>query len=572
MTALLNQDQYRVIMVGDVALLQYAMPQTFLRQQVYDPTWGDPTYATFTGKRVIPAIGSIIKNPDDTAVWVVGIRADYTPIYDDFKTTGATDQDVSFYTTDTDRLALYVDNRSSPNLVRPDGKLLITGLSPRSYRLIKNPTSVAPEVISYYKDTTGKYVSGCVPLVKVSPTLNIWSLPDCFVYAGLEINEEISIEIIDETGLVIRKGLLFVANSEFINDAMVYQPMIVDLKITANQTMVDGTFYLFQNQEMKNLHLTATLTYEDGRTQDVPVGKDNCFLYGAVDFVSSFPGLKQPFLIRYYLGDAENAEASIIDQATLSVFKEIEVVVIPNDMKTPSKVALFLVWNMASNAYLPRWMMYFTDNTPPVDVSALVSITQGALNGSPSYFGLSQFARIQVDMSKVMPSVYGITTMYQQDFTVTLRPPTASVKWLIQDGKDTTKVYGVDNLTTRRPRLCYDANLQQYFIPTSYFATQDAFLEAFYYNATPMYDARVSKGPVVPTHFRLRDVLGLTTKTAAPIAIGDYAKAFNVLGDTAGNYVSGTLVVEFLTQTDATTYRALFGAGADVVTGTWQGA
>lgn len=571
MTTLLSQGLAVAVTIDDISLLKYSMPQPFLRQQVYDPTWGDPSYAKFTGKRVIPAVGSLIKNPDDTAVWVVGLNDDFTPIYDDFKTTGATDEDVSFYTVDTERLALYVDTRATPTRVKPDGKMLVTGLSPRSYRLIRNPNSDTPEVISNYKDTTGKYVSGSIPLVKVSDTLSIWSLPECFVYPTLAINEEISIELIDETGLVVRKGLLFVAQTEFINDAMVYQPMIVDLQITANQTLANGDFYLYQNQSIKNLHLTAKVVYEDGSTDILTVGKDNCFLYGVVDFVSSFPGLRQEFLIRYFLGASQNADPALIDGATQSVFKEITVVVVPNDMKTPVKIQAFPIWNTAANQYIVRWMMYFADGRAPVDVTGPLTYPQTQLNTTPQYFGLSQNIRVQVDMSVVDPTSYSIATLYQQDFTFVMRPPTSAVRWLIQDGQDATRVYGVDTNDTRRPRICWDVTRKQYFIPTSYFPVQDSFLEAFYYNATPMYDQRIATGAVVPTHFRIRDVLSFATKVATPIAVGDYNKAFALLGDSAGNYVSGSLLVEFLTLQSDGSYATIFGGCVDVTTGTYQG-
>ena len=570
MSSLLAQSQYTTIVVNGISLLQYAMPQQFLRQQVYDPTWGDPSYAQYTQKRVIPAVGSLVKNPDDTAVWVTAINADYTPVYEDFKTTTSTDA-VSFYTTDNARLSLYVDDRSTPSRVRPDGKMLITGISPRSYRLTRYPNTAQSEVISYYKDTTGKFVSGSVPLVKVSDTLNIWSMPDCFIYQTLGTNEEIGIEITDETGLVVLSGTLFVANSAFINDAMTLQPMIVGFTITANQQLANGQAYLYQNQDFKNLHFTATLTYEDGTTENVSVGKDNCFLYGDTDFTSSFPGLTQPMLIRYYLGSTTNASATLIDGSTQSIFAEIDVVVVPNDMKTPVKISVVPIWSNGANQYIPRWFMYFADGSAPIDVTTNVTISSGTFNGTPSYFGLSQTCRVQVDMSQISPQAYGVTTVYQQDITVMLRPPTSSVRWIIQDGTDANTAYGADTSASRRPRLFFDNTLKQYFIPTGYFSNQAAFLNAFYYNATPMYDPRFANGAVTPTHFRIRDVLSFLTKVAAPIAIADYGKAFNILGDTAGNYVGGTMVVEFLTQNDDGTFKTIYGAGVDVSTGTWQG-
>lgn len=571
MTALITTPQTTVVMVGDIALYQESVPRPIPREQIYDPTWGDPSYAAFAGKRIIPAIGSIAKDPDGTPHWVTAIDPKtYYPTYEDFKVDDDT-SGVSLYAMDNSRFSLYVDTRTSPAAAVPDGKVVVEGVSPRSYRLIRFANTANQATISQYRDTTGNYTSQSIPLVRLSDTLNLWYLPTCYIYPTLDVNEEILVEIMDETGLVIRTITMFVANSEFVNDAMVYRPQIVGFDVTANQTLANGDFYVNQNQDVKNLHLTATLTYADGHTENVTVGKDNCYLYGDTDFVSSFPGLEQTLLVRYYLGADATATANLLDTGSQSVFKEVNVVVVPNDMKTPVKIALDLIWNMGSNMYNPRWMMYFTDETPPVDVSGLISYSSGSFNCSPSYFGLAQTFRVQVDMNKVNPSSYNVSTAYQQDFTVMLRPPTGLVRWIIQDGTDTTRVYGADTPQSRRPQIYYDGTLKQYFIPTSLFGNTAAFLESFFYATTPPYDPRVEQTPVAPTHFQIRESTSFTLKTAAPIAIADYGKAFNLNGDTAGNYVSGTLLVEFLTQNSDGSFNAIFGGGVDVATGTWQG-
>lgn len=573
MTDLVTVPQTTLVMVGDIALLQESVPRPVDRAQIYDPTWGDPSYALWSGKRIIPAPGSIAKDPDGTPHWVASIDpVTYYPTYVDFKVSDDSVSGVSFYTLDNARFALYVDTRTSPYTVLPDGKLVVEGVSPRSYRLVRNANTNQREVISRYRDITGAYTAQIVPLVRLSNTLNLWYLPTCYVYPTLDVNEEILVEIMDETGLVVRTATLFVANSEFVNDAMVYRPQIVGFDVTSNQTLANGDFYVYQNQAVKNLHLTAIVTYQDGHTEEIPVNKDNCFLYGDTDFVSSFPGLRQPFLVRYFLGEDMSASANLLDLGSQSVFKEISVVVVPNDMKTPVKIALDLIWNLGSNMYNTRWMMYFSDDTPPVDISTMITFAQGSLTCTPAYFGLSQSFRVSVDMSLVDPSNYTITTPYSQDFTVMLRPPTALVRWLIQDGADTTRVYGADSATSRRPRICYDNTLKQYFIPTGIFGTQDAFLESFYYATTPPYDPRTASGPAVPTHFRIRESMNFVVKISAPIAIADYGKSFNMIGDTAGNYVNGTVLVEFLTQTGDGTFDAIFAGAVDVSTGTWQGA
>ena len=56
---------------------------------------------------------------------------------------------------------------------------------------------------------------------------------------------------------------------------------------------------------------------------------------------------------------------------------------------------------------------------------------------------------------------------------------------------------------------------------------------------------------------------------SAPIPIDSYAQAFNVIGDTSGNYLNATVIVEFITMPNSTTRKVLFGGPVDVSVGSY---
>ena len=542
----------------------------WLKDQVYDPTNTDASYLSYAGKRIVPLVGSIVKQSDGTPLWVTAINSvNYTPSYQNFVVDSTTVNGISFYNTDNGRFSVYFDTRTNPYVATPDGKLLVAGLSPRSYQMVRYPGTSNETVISQYYDTTGNLTSTSIPLVKISDTLNLWYLQSCRVSVALVENEELRFDIIDETGAVVRTVAAFATKSTLVNDAMVYRPAITSMVVTGNQMMPDGSCFLYQNQNVDSLHLTITLTYADGTTEDITVGKNNSYLYGVTDLMPSYPGLKADLTVRYVLGTGETVNSGLTGLSNGSIYATVLIVVIPNDVTVPMKMSLVPIWNTGSNRYNLKYILYLTSGSTPIDVTSYVTLDTGSVDPTPPSFGIAQSWSMKFDLSQVLPSQYSSTAFYLQNFYVQFGPNVNTVKWTIQDSSTSVYNYGQDTSKSRRPGILWDSSVQQYFISSAIFGNTDAFLLSFYTEGGPPYNPNVTAVPQTPTHFVIRDVFSLVQKVAEPIAIANYQQAFTIVNDTTGSYVGGTVIVEFLYSTDSIVYTTLYGVPVDVSTGTY---
>jgi hypothetical protein len=172
-------------------------------------------------------------------------------------------------------------------------------------------------------------------------------------------------------------------------------------------------------------------------------------------------------------------------------------------------------------------------------------------------------------MTQADPDTYsvingGAPVIQRQTTSVKINPPISEEKYLLRDRPDAAIIYGANTLTDKRPVIKFDTTRQQYFIPTSDFSNEAKFLKAFYTNSTPPYLANTETGPLVPTHFSLRDVENGIMLTPTPVPLEDYNAAFNITGTPAGRLVDKTVIVEFLRELNSTTTLILFGAPVDV--------
>ncbi len=130
-------------------------------------------------------------------------------------------------------------------------------------------------------------------------------------------------------------------------------------------------------------------------------------------------------------------------------------------------------------------------------------------------------------------------------------------------------MYGVDNNQQRRPSLRYDRTRAQAFIPSFIFGNVQSFINSFYTVSAPPYDPVTSLMPQTPTHFTVRDLVNGAMIVSSPIPIANYSQAFNIIGDTTGQYIGSTVLIEFLNVISNTVKNTLFGVPVDVATGTY---
>jgi hypothetical protein len=551
------------------ALLIPQMPGVYRRAMIYDPTWADSSYDTYSGTRIVPALGSVVQDTDDTPLWVIAVDSvTHIPTYTHIPLTTENDNVVSLLNYGNSTLRLYVDTRALPYPATVDSKCIFLGKAPRFYTLSRYPGTSNETIISQYFDNTGTLVSTMVPLVALDSTNSSWYLPRCHISHTLDINEEVKVKIFTEDGAEVYSALLFAKESTIINEDVMYNPTIVGMTVTGNQKLSNGTLYLYEKQNFSSLGIKATLVYSDGSTVDVPLDGQKCILYGQNDFISSFAGLLQYVTVKYFRSTNEAISSNISDPTGQMISVSVPVTVVPNTLGTTTKIVPVPIYNTALSRYIIYYYMYFGDGRSHIDVSGYVTTTVGGIITDSSYFGVSQSYSVSVDMSVVDPVHYPTSVTYTQNITIQFGPPGSLVKWWFTDSLTSPLIYGQDNSSSRRPVMKYDTTLHQYFVPSNIFVNSAAFVNSFYTKTNPPYDPSIAQIPTQPTHFVIRDTLSGLMITAAPIVISAYAQAFNLIESSAGNYKTTTVVFEFV-STIAGQTRVLFGGPVDVSTGTY---
>lgn len=552
-------------------LLRPTMPGVYNRAMIYDPTWDDPSYNAYLGQKIVPAIGSLVKDTDGTPLWVIGITEEFIPVYTNVLLGSQNDNVVSLLNYGNSLLRLYVDNRDQPYPATVDSKCVFFGKSPRFYSLTRFEGTPDETVVSQYFDSTGNFQSIFVPLAALDSTNTSWYLPRCNVSTILNTNEEIRLKIFDESGAEVYSAKLFVKPSAVVNEEAIYAPKIVSMIVDGIQRLSNGNLFLYEKQDFSSLGLKVTLVYNDGTVSDIAIDGIKCILYGAEDFISSFSGLVQYVTVKYFRSQDEVIDGALADVTGSMITQQVPITIIPNGFNTTAKISVIPYYNPNTARYITKYFIYFADGRSKVDISAYVTNPSASPDFSSTHFGQPQNFVISVNMHTVDPGRYPSNAIYIQNMVVTCYPPTGLVKYTIQDSADADIIYGLDNSASRRPVIKYDNTLHQYFIPTSTFVNSEGFLNSFYRKANPPYDPLGSEVPEIPTHFVVRDLASGAMITPSIIPIASYGSAFNMTESTSGYYNNATVIVEFVKVVNSTTTKILYGVPVDVSAGTYLG-
>ena len=551
------------------ALLRPTMPAVYNRNMIYDPTWNDPSYGDYETK-IVPQPWSVVHNPDSTMLWVSAIDpVTFYPTYIAIPDSTIDDGVTSLLDYGNSLLRLYIDDRALPYPVAVDSKCVFLGKSPRFYTLVRYPGTANETIISQYYDQTGTLASNQVPVKPTDSTNTAWYLPRCYVSVDLTTNEEVRAQIYNEDGTEVYSALLIVKTSAVINENVLYQPRIESMTATALQTLSNGNFFVYEDQDIDSLGITVRLTYSDGTTKNVQVDYSKCFIYGQSDFISSYAGMTQNLIVKYFRSESEAINPAIADATGEMITIEVPVTVVPNSLGVTTKIVPLPTYNTTTARYVMYYWMYFGDGSSNINVSAYVNIASGSLVTDSTYFGTTQAYTITVDMNQVDPVRYPTSVIYTQTIAITFNAPTSLVRYSFADSKTSLYIYGLDNSQTRRPVFKYDSTLHQYFVPTTVFANEAAFLKSFYTMASPPFDPTTSSMAQTPTHFVVRSLMSDVMIVSAPIPMANYDLAFNLIEGSPGSYSSGVVIFEFLNVVSSSVTNVLFGVPVDCSTGTY---
>lgn len=543
-----------------LALLRPDKPGVYTLSMLYDPISPNGP------GRIIPAISSLVVEEGQ----IFTVTAIDPTTYATTLIPAITKQEAprgSVISYGNDIFHLYYDTRTTPTTLTVESRCVILGGDPASYQIIRYPDTSNAIAISQHYGVSGNYLNTTPPMQAVSGVDNTWSFSSCVTTATLTANEPLLIQVFNSSGAQIAQVTVHAAQAAVINQASGYQTRITDISIIGNQSTGQTSFFVYVQQSIDSLFLQAQLTYDDGTTTTVPIDQTQCFLYGAEDFIASYPGLVQNLLLKYYPSPGELIGGGLNPLAEY-ITTEITVTVIPYPTEYGGKISVIPLWNTVNSTYTLRYFYYTLNHNAAIDVTNYVTISSGTFVGT--LYGQTQQFTLTVDLHSVNPIAYPASTLYTQNVVILLQPIAALVRYILRDSLTSTYAYGQDSTASRRPLLYWDTTLSQMFVPASVFSSLAGFLLSFYTNANPLFDITVETSPPQPTHFLIRDPNSSAMLVPAMLPISTYTTAFNTVGNVGANYLGKTVIVEFIQQVGSTNL-ILLGVPVEVYTGTYSG-
>jgi len=531
-------------------------PDIIKMEDLYKPD--DPD----SSGQIIPSIGSILIETDDNKRYAYIVteldpetnKSKYVPL-----SMVSDEETYSNIDYGNNKFFCFYDDRVNPIKINIDSLLNIFMPTTKEYRLRRKIYDTGEDqILSVYYDSDGNYQGDRIPML--SYTNSGYKYPsNCHTHIVLQNNETIYMDIFDSSGTQCAEIVLF-SKRATISNTYDKTPIITDFLLEGNQKMNDG-FYLYNQQDKSALNLTPTLVYNTGKRVALPIDNQVCYLYGFEDLVSSFPGLKQTIMCKYFLRTEQNASNAISNGNNRYVVVEKDIVILPNSTYSGIKLAAIPKWIQTTQSYELRFWAYTVDKTNMVDVTDYVTIL--------NEYDLSEFNRTQkLECMIDLKEIFDIDDHMEHVQNIWIRlnhPSTGTERYILKDAEITNIVYGVDSSSSRRPIVHYDDVRKGYFISTNRFGNKEAFLESFYYNSNPPYDVNIEIGPIEPTHFIVRD-LNTNSVVSSPLSVDEYLQIwYPVINDDPSRLVGNTIVIEFL-KYEQDEYKVIYGVPVDVYT------
>lgn len=461
------------------------------------------------------------------------------------------------------RFYLLYDVSEQPTKLKVDKKVIILGDDAQSYEIMRYNSDTNEYVpISLYFDTNGTYQGTRIPLEEITGSVNAKVPTDCHTNIQMDNEDVFYLFIYDYAGVQCGSIKLYGKKALISNVANDIE-IIEGFEIEGTQQNALG-LYIYQDQDPDTLVITAKLTYNTGRVVNLPIDSTVVHLYGLESFTPSYPGQEVELLVKYFLGDYQQAAGDFIDSISgvRFLYKSKRLIVrAPDGSEYKLKLLTVPRYIQATGTYILMFFLYRIGDDTVREITHLVNV-------DPSFDGNNVNSNQELQLSFNIRDVFPAATVdqvYQQNVIVRLAPYSFYERYILQDdAANSYAIYGVDSPTLARPILYFDDTASQYLIPTSKFPNQTQFLEAFYYKNAPLYDSEWLLEPVVPTHFTLRDASTGSVIVGSPISIDNYALLFSITGSVPHMLVGTNVIVEFLKQNGAQ-YDVLWGSPVDVI-------
>ena len=522
-----------------------------------------------TGK-YFPSLYSLVIKEDGT-VWYVATRDETNfkvtlkPI--NLVKTDTDNDEVSLITYGNDKYCLYQDTRVSPYKLVADAKILFYGNNLKEYQLIKYDNDGNELIISMYLDNTDTFVSSRIPMAPISNTYQAYRFPtNCHTTMDLQEGEPVIMRVYNNLGNIAAEITVYVRSGVWLNDLLSHTNPIVKLDAECLQTVGDD-FYVKERQDPKHLNIRPYLLYAGGEKVYLNVDNAQCFIYGLEYFLPSYPGYSQTIVIKYFLNHRESAlnNDTTGNVRFLTCTKRIVVLKDRDDYSV--KISVVPTYNTPTQSWKLNYFLYTDERSTVKEISDYITLDdQWNFDGSQAKWGTEQRVVMNYDLQEVLNTTDPLPG--SQVIYITVNNPSSYERYTFRDNNNTSIVYGTDSSLSRRPVIHYDITRNQYFIPTSIFQNQEAFIESFYRKARPFFDTRTETQAPTPTHFVIRDTTTGQQLIAHPIEVEEYGTAWSTVA-TAPNLNGSVVLVEFLLEVN-NNFMILYGVPVDVRIGVFN--
>lgn len=523
--------------------------------------------------KIIPRVGSGVLDPSNGALfYVVAVspvtyNSELGPVLTTLVAPDAPPTDNPDLTSVIDygnsRFYLFYDTSERPTRLKIDKKVIVLGDDSQTYEVMKYSAENDSYVpISLYFDTDGDYRGTRIPLEEITGTVNARIPTDSHTSIELVDEEVFYMFVYDYAGVQCGSVKLY-AKKALISNISDGLEIIEGFDIEGTQRNALG-LYIYQDQDPDSLVIRAKLTYNTGKVRNLAIDNELVHLYGLAGFTPSYPGQEVSILVKYFLGDYQQAAGDFVDSVSgvRFLYKRERLIVRAQDgSEYKMKILTVPRYNQATGTYFLMFFLYRIQDGSVREITHLVQI-------SPGFDGTDMSSAQEVHLTFRIRDVFPdspVDQEYQQNVIVRLAPYSFYERYILQDDKaNSYAIYGVDSPVLARPVLYYDSAVSQYLLPTSKFPNVRQLLEAFYYKNAPLYDSQWLVEPVVPTHFTLRDPATGGVIVGSPILIENYALPFSAVGSVSGSLVGTNVIVEFLKQNGAQ-FDVLWGSPVDVI-------
>lgn len=539
-----------------IVLVNTTSRRVFDLSEIYDPDKHGPLENASEGL-YIPEVPSLVK--DENNQWYQVTYVDPSTYKSTIEILKIMEETNTELYNPAQQFMLFFDERIEPTKLQVDSRIAIYGNTNTRYRLVRRLNDNTTLPISIYISSSGTVGGDLIPLEKIDLDATIKRCTNCHTYEAIAEGEQYYLEVYDNVGSLTASIALVAKKANILNDLISCYNPVVGFDVTCNQ-MKDDDFIIYENQDPSNLTITPILTYADGTTELVVVDGTVCVCDGLMDFIPAFPGHTQAVLFRYFLSAKQPSTLLVEENGVRFVSCTKYLVVEPKLPSRSLKLAVIPMFNNNTNSWRLKYYAYLGTRDRVVDVTDYIRYTK-PFDGT-SFTNIQNFT---VEFNTYDIDASGdVNDVHQQAVSIKVRPFNDPEPFVIKDGVGSVYAYGPESFDSHAPVLRFNPELEQVYFSSQLYTTVDEFLQVFYHNSAPPFDASITTVPETPTHFTLRrpDTNGIIC--TLPVPIDEYAQYITPVNyTTPSDIVGSTVIVEFLKKINDT-YTILYGAPVPV--------